>query len=82
MPVPCGTATGAVGAVPAVSNGVLSKLTHIPRKSGWPSGVRGTVQVFPDWAETGAGGRAAIAIASTAGMHSSRPRPHIEHLPE
>ena len=35
------------------SNGVLSKFTHVPRKSGWPSGVfAGTnafVGVGADW---------------------------------
>src|SRR6185503_11246696 len=28
------------GPVVSDSNGVLSKLTHVPRRSGWPSGVR------------------------------------------
>ena len=59
--MPCGTAIGAAGAVPAVSNGVLSKFTHIPRRSGCPSGVRGTDPGFAAWAAAPIG---AVVIAS------------------
>src|SRR6187551_1341784 len=31
---------------PLLSNGVSSKLTQVPCRSGWPSGVRGCVQRF------------------------------------
>src|SRR5271156_985220 len=40
-----GSSAGNCGA-PGASNGVLSKLTHVPCKSGWPSGVRGGLHTF------------------------------------
>ena len=40
-----GLAAGSCGA-PGDSNGVLSKFTHVPCKSGWPSAVRGGLQTF------------------------------------
>jgi hypothetical protein len=38
-------AAGSCGA-PGASNGVLSKFTHVPCKSGWPSAVRGGLHTF------------------------------------
>src|SRR5436190_18629627 len=32
--------TSSNAGLPSVSNGVLSKFTHMPLRSGWPSGVR------------------------------------------
>ena len=40
-----GSAAGCCG-TPGVSNGVLSKFTHVPCKSGWPSDVRGGLHTF------------------------------------
>ena len=43
-PTPAGAA-GCCGA-PGASNGVLSKFTHVPWRSGWPSAVFGGVHPF------------------------------------
>src|ERR1700674_267584 len=40
-----GSPAGSCG-TPGVSNGVLSKFTHVPCKSGWPSAVRGGLHTF------------------------------------
>ena len=65
MPAPADAAAGAAGAVPAVSNGVLSKLTHVPRRSGWPSGVRGTVHALGVWAAADPATAAASVASAT-----------------
>src|SRR5258708_8685772 len=56
----------------AVSNGVLSKLTHVPRRSGCPSGVRGAVHAPLDvgvWAA--AGPAASTSTAPRSEEHTS-----------
>jgi hypothetical protein len=73
MPTPVGgTAAGAAGAVPAVSNGVLSKLTHVPRRSGWPSGVRPTVHAFGVWAAEDAGKNVTHATPATKALRTPK----------
>src|SRR5665213_1134092 len=73
------------GPEPTASNGVLSKFTHMPRRSGWPSGVRAGTN--PLDCPINAGAVTTTSAASNANVIEIRDieirlvMPHIVHRP-